>query len=1085
MRSSLSELRVQLFSEPLLQGPEGPCELSPYQSAFLTLVFAEESISRPRVAELLWPGRRLSRSRQSIRQLKNEIRRRSGGPVVAAEGDLLLAAAPVCSDLREVSRHLEREELAKAARMVEGGLSPRDNAGLPDGFDDWREQFQAELRGKILQRGRAKWTASRSENDWSGARDAAEALHRLSPEDAEFTAAVIEARGRAGRTHAAEVAYAEFLDRVGPDLDEGPVEEAIQRVRALAMAERSRPSPTRVPFVGRKSVLRDVVSIFDDVRKGSFSFALVSGEAGIGKTRLIREVERAARIEGFRCMTAEPVELERRISLNPVIDALSTVDLAPHLEAIGEPWRTVIGTMLPPGPHAESVQKLPPIEEKNLSRRLLDAFSLLLRSISNEQPTLFFLDDLQWADPTTIAALRFYQRRWTESYFGVIATVRPTDVGRKSPAASYVDDDGKLDVKHIALSELQESEARRLIQLVAEDDIEEGDVTKLCALSGRHPLYLTELTRDFLSGRLVLPESEEDAFTIPISLRQILGSRMEGLGEEARSILSTLAVGSKPMRLGELGDVLDLSLDRAADSADELFDRQLVELDRDRIWIAHELFRAAIYRELSEPRKAVIHRRLAEHIRAGSGEEAANELATHFERAGQDELAAKYGWIAGGRAFARGAVDEAAYYYELVTRNEPDQARRAEATAQLATSLHLNRDMSRANPALELASTRLRAVDMTDLARRMDIRRVEGLAEAGDTPVDELIERLGAIKAEAREAEDWEGVALALDTELGQLQLANRISSVRALHPQFSEVLRAGDDAAAAVAHQALAVGLMLDDTSAALASAQRGVSLTARSSRGLRLKALNRLIIVLLHQGRLHLTENRHIVEEARGLARQTGDLLQRFSFESNLGVSYMDAGELEIASTHFDRAASLLGKADMTFPRINLAFNRGELALARRDFDSAAECFASATRHAGLAIPGYTEQLINAGLGLCALEQGRVAEARKRHEALQGGPETWYYDPTVVLLFRARFLQRRGNLYSAIELLENAQANLEGRLVAAWLKTQLTLARILKQAGDPRAKTAAETGLEVARGLELRTREREFRALVPDRGL
>ena len=469
MSTKLSELRVQLFSEPLLQGPAGPCELSPYQSAFLTVIFAEESVSRPRLAELLWPGRGLSRSRQSIRQLKNQVLRRSGGHIVAAEGDLLLAPDSVASDLRELERHLDRGELSKAARMMDGGLRDHVEAGLPDGFGDWRERFQAALRAKMLQKARAKWTAASSENDWSAARDAAEALYGLSPDDVEFAAAVIEARGRAGRIQAAEVAYAEFRARGGQASEGDRVEDAIQRVRALAVVERSRPFPDRIPFVGRKSVLREVVSIFEDVREGNFSFALVSGEAGIGKTRLIREAERAARLEGFRCMTAEPVELERRISLNPVIDALSTVDLGPHLEAIGEPWRTVIGTMLPPGPHAESVQKLPPIEEKNLSRRLLDAFSLLLRSISNEQPTLFFLDDLQWADATTIAALRFYQRRWTESYFGVIATVRPTDVGRKSPAASYVNDEGKLDVRHIALSELGREDARRLVQLVADD----------------------------------------------------------------------------------------------------------------------------------------------------------------------------------------------------------------------------------------------------------------------------------------------------------------------------------------------------------------------------------------------------------------------------------------------------------------------------------------------------------------------------------------------------------------------------------------------------------------------------------------
>lgn len=1074
-----SEYRVRLFDEPLLDGPDGECRLSPFQRALLTLVFAEGSISRPRVSQLLWQREADTKTRQSIRQLKNEIRRRSGAHVVQADGDVLVASPEVTSDVQDLAIHLERGRLAEAAGLVATGFSPASVDRAADAFDDWKSGYCEDVRARIVRQASAKWEASTRGNDWGSARDAAEALYLLSP-DAQATARVIEARARVGRLQSAEVAYAEFRDRHPAGHEAEQVEAVIAGVRSLE--SESEPSGTQapVPFVGRKEALTRLTSVFDDVRRGKFSFALVSGEAGIGKTRLLRELERAARLEGLQCLTAQPVELERRISLNPIIDALSALDLDPHLKAIGEPWRTVIGTMLPPGPHAEPVQALPPIEERSLSRRLLDAFSLLFRSIANEQPTLFFLDDLQWADATTIAALQFYQRRWNQSFFGVITTVRPDAVSKRDPAASYLSDEGKLAVRRIDLDELKEDEARQLVAFLGEERIEEADVAKLCALSGRHPLYLTELTRDYLAGQLVLPKSEADAFNIPISLKQILASRMEAISERARSVLNLLSVGSRPMRLSDLGGLLDVSLDHAADAADELRRRRLIELDRDRLWIAHDLFRTAIYRALSEAHKAVLHHRLAEHIRVGSGEEAASELAIHFDRAGRPELSAKYGWTAAGRAFERGAVAEAAHFYELVTRNESDDARRAEATAYLATSLHLNRDISRANPALELASTRLRSAGMPELARRMDIRRVEGLAEAGDTPVDDLVERLRAIKQEARAAGDWEGVALALDFELQQLQLAERLDAVRALFGEVEYVLAKQDETASAIAHRCLAVGLMLDSTEQALNSAKISVTLSKHRTPDHRLKALNRLVIVLLQRGALHLPENELFVSEARALAQRSGDLLQRFSFESNLGVSYLDAGNLDRAQAHFDRARHLLGEADMTFPRINLAINLAELALVRRDFRMAAESFRSATQHPGLAIPIYTEQMVSAGLGHCALEQGRVAEARRQFESLQNSPSTWYYDPTIILSFRAKFLERTQDLEGAISILSEAQNDLKGRLVAAWLKNQLTLARLLKKARDSRWEEAATEGLEVASDLCLAVRRRELSYLL-----
>lgn len=1077
----ISDFRVRIFGEPLLETQEGECRLSPFQRALLMIIFAERSISRPRVAGLLWEQDANPRTRHRIRQLKSEIGRRAGAPLVEASGDLLRAPHGVHSDALELDAHLEAGRLAKAAELIANGFARHDADAIADAFVDWMGATCTQLRSRILRRASAKWECSIRSDDWHGASDAAEAMYVLTPEDTGATARVIESRARIGRLRSAEVAYAEFCDRHSVGCHTNEVEETITRVRSLtADSSHSASAKADVPFVGRGGALAELSSLFDEVQMGTFSFALISGEAGIGKTRLLHELERFARLEGLRCLKAQPVELERRISLNPIIDALSTLDLEPHLTAIGEPWRTVVGTMLPPGPHAESVRDLPQIEERSLSRRLLDAVSVLFRSIANEQPTVFFLDDLQWADATTISALQFYQRRWNESYFGVVATIRPGAVSKKDPAASYLMDDGRLEVRRVCLDELGDDEARRLVGLLGNQRIDDAEVSKLCALSGRHPLYLTELTRDYLSGRLVLPKSEADAFTIPVSLRQILASRMEGISDPAHSVLNMLSVCSKQMRLCDLAGLLDISLDRVAHAADELRLRQLIELDRDRLWIGHDLFRTAIYRSLSEAHRAVLHHRMAQHIRKRSGEESANELAIHFDRAGRAQLSAKFGWTAAGRALERGAVAEASHFYELVTRNESNEPRRAEATARLATSLHLNRNMSRANPALELASTRLRAVGMNEHARRMDIRRVEGLSEAGDTPVDELSARLSVIKNEAREADDWEAVALALDVELRLLQLAERLDSLRGLYAEFAEILSKDVEIAAAIAHQGLAVGLMLDDPEEALRSARMAVSLTTGLTPDRRLKALNRLFIVLLQQGRLHLAENSGLVSEAEDLAHRSGDLLQRFSFESNVGVSHMDAGDLDRAEVHFNRASDLLGTADMTFSRINLAINRGELGLARNDFGTAVQAFESASQHGGLTIPKYTEQVTNAGLGLCALAVGQVAKARRSYELLQEPPSTWYYDPTIILFFRAKFLGRMKNLRGAIAVLEEAQPDLEGRLVAAWLKNQFALARLLKKARDKRWMIAAREGVAVACRLQLSIRESAFRHLL-----
>jgi len=1072
---------VSLFGEPGVHSDEGPIALSPFQMAFTCIVFAKGQVSRPELVRLLWGKDIDSRTRHQVRQLMHATRRKAGFDLFEVEGERISAAASVGSDVREMRDHLAAGRLLEAARIVAGGFLTGEGLGICDEFEDWTTRFdyatQSELRKAI---GSAFVTRS-GRSDWRGARDAAEARYVLDPRDVSTTTRVIEARAQVGRLQSAEVAFAEHVEargRAGPE--PGPI-EAIERARASMPEQRGGTLPERAPFVGRIDVLGTLNSVVAEVRKGTSCYALVVGEAGIGKSRVLDEIARHATLAGVRSLTARPVELERRISLNPLLDALSGVDVEEHLAQLGEPWRTVVGATMPPGSLAEPVGAPPPIDEKSLPRRLMDAFALLLESVAREQPTILFIDDLHWADATTIAVLHFFRRRWSGVPLGVIATLRPEEITAGDPLNAWLRDEAKYPLLRVTLGELEAHESRELLEHLAKDrTIDAAASGKLLALGAAHPLYLTEVTRDYLAGRLVLPKSQAEALALPVSLREILSARWTQCSENAVRCAQMLAVASRRMRVGELSEALGVALDDVVDAVEELRHRRLCDADRDRVSITHDLFKSAIYAELGDVRRALLHRQLAEYLSRGGGVDTAGELGVHFDRAGEHALAARHASAAGARAMMQGAVAEAAHFYELVAGNAVDAPTVADATGKYATALYLGRDMQRAASALELAASRLRTSGESDQARRMDIRRVDALEESGGNPVDELVARLATIKDEARQSTDWEAVAFALDAELRLTLLDERFQAARQVCKECSRLLTLGDRSAQVAAHSALAIGHLIDRPESALESARTATRLTETDSANQRLRVLNRALIVFHHQGRIPTEEARMLIKEAAALSRTSGDLLQRFSFESNLGVSHLDAGDLDHAESQFTMAESLLGDADMTFPRINLACNKGELALAMGDLGAAKASFESAKQHAGGATPRYTSEIVSAGLGLCAVETGMLSRARQYEESLNPHPQLWYHDPYLIVAFRARLFERRGQTGRAADILASAADGVRGRLIPSWLKIQLSLAKLLLRQGSPEVITAAELGEAVAKSGLFRTRSLAFRRIL-----
>lgn len=1089
-RTDRDHPRLSLFGGPLLvRGPGTPVLLTPLHERLLTLVWGhgDRGISRTAAIWTLWEEEDTPRSRQRLRQLLHDLGTRLGfRPVTGQDQSRLIPAAGlVTSDLDEFHRALAAPHLGEALDLLRLGFASRlDGRTGGEEFEDWLLSKRESLRRQLGEAAAREWDRARPAGAWPDALEAAEVLAALDPRSEAAATKLVEARVLTGALRGAEQAAEEYLSRLPAGSAVSSEAKALfDRIKRMAPARAApvRVQPSHPPLVGRREALEVARATLERVSAGGFEFLLFQGESGAGKTRLMDEVRKEAIIGGFRCLSAQPVELERRIPLNPLVDMLGDPSVTPHLLALEEPWRSVVASLLPSLPEGMHPPVVPPIAEASLTRRLYDAFSTLFTELARHGPHLLFLDDLHWADTTTVAVLQFVQRRWRSGPLGVVAAIRPELVSASDEVARYLTRAPDLPVTSVELGDLSEQEARRLLNLVAGSELAPATAERLLALGGRNPFYLIELTRDLVAGHVQLPDLPTEAITLPISVRQLLEPRIQELGAAAAHVASYLAVWGHPIPLGDLARLIRSPLHDTAQLVEELERSRLATVEQGRVVLAHELFRSTIYQGLSATRRTLFHGRVAEFLDE-MGNPQPGETAIHYARAGNASGAALRAREAADRALESGAMAEAAYFLQLVVENVGDATLKAEATADLARALHMNREITRANPMLELAASRLRAVGRHDRALRMDIRRVEGLAELGAAPLSDLLDRLATIKSLARASHDDEALAMTLDSELHLLHRSGRVAEIQALFDEIRPLASSPNRAAACLANAALALNVLFGDPEEALSCAREAVRIAEGGEAAAHgLDSLNRLYLVLLYQGRARTVEGTTCIAQARQLSATCGDLLSRFHLESNQGVADMDAGDLSDAAVAFAAAGQILRGAQAAVMRLNHQYNLGELAYVQGDYVAAMDHFRASEESLGpSAMPADIQFLVNAGIGLCCAEMGAITEARRREELMRALHRPWNFDPTLPITFAVRLHERRGAQSEALSLLRAALPELRSRFPVAWLKLLPLEARIARRLRQPDWRLHVLEGIRVAHELRLITRARLLEELL-----
>ena len=457
------------------------------------------------------------------------------------------------------------------------------------------------------------------------------------------------------------------------------VPEPVKLFRLVRASGGGRRSGQRhlTPLVGRDEEITIVMRRWERARRGDGQLVLIVGEPGLGKSRLIEEFHARLRDAPHTWVEWSCSQLLQNTPLHPIAEwgriRFGTPDVSAEVR-LAELETTLAQVKLEPAENVPLLaplldipipqERIPTLEPVVLRRRQLAALSNWVMAGARTQPVVLALEDVHWADPTTLEFFRSIAERGGQASLLVLITARPEFRPSWLMRSHHTT---------TSLGPLDPSQVRDMVaELSARHALSNQVVNGVAERTGGVPLFVEEVTR------LLLERGEQGGIqAIPPTLQQSLMARLDRLGP-AREVAQMGAVIGRGFSYGLLRHVagmedapLQATLEKLAD-ADILLVQGLPPDAEYRF--KHALIQDAAYENLLKSRRQVLHRRVAEALLGHMSTAAAEPelLAHHFTEAGQIEAAIEWWGKAGQQSAERSALAEAA---EQLTR----------ALAQIAT----------------------------------------------------------------------------------------------------------------------------------------------------------------------------------------------------------------------------------------------------------------------------------------------------------------------------------------------------------------------------------------------------------------
>jgi DNA-binding SARP family transcriptional activator len=586
-------LQIRLFGPLAIEDARtlGPRDLGgnrPKQVLEILLTARGHRVPTDRLADLLWGEQLPQNAAGSLQTFVSVLRRhlasdreRARELVVTEAEAYRFATDLVDLDLDRFDQLLERsahQPTRSARRSLEEALGLVRGEVLEDEpYADWAQGLRSTYQGRVLGASLEAAEAALAELDYAAAlahTDAAVALDRFS-ERAHRSAML--ALYALGRQYDALETYRRFRTRLDEELGLDPsnetraLESAILRqedLHSLLPRPIQRAGEDREPSVrllGRTTELEALERGVRHALDGSFGLLMIEGEAGLGKTRILDEL--ATSLVGVKVGRASCSELERHLPYVPIAAALRDALRRAELDDQRLPALRQILPELRADEPAEDVAEV-------------DALEALVELIAEQAPLALFLDDLQWADSHTVAALSYVRRRCSD-----ISVVVVTAVASEHAPAEH------------AVRRLMPTTVVRLEELTAGDLAPLG-IPELHESTGGNPRLVTEAISAKARGEL------------SVALAEALLAQCRAEGAEAYRVLLAASVLDQPFEPEALARLLRVDEVELIEELERLCARRILRIDGLRFRFRYQLVGEVLLASLSPARQRLLRERI-------------------------------------------------------------------------------------------------------------------------------------------------------------------------------------------------------------------------------------------------------------------------------------------------------------------------------------------------------------------------------------------------------------------------------------------------------------------------------------------
>jgi DNA-binding SARP family transcriptional activator/predicted ATPase len=620
---------------------------------------------RQHLAFLFWPDTSEAQARNNLRQTLHQLRHALPDP-----DRLLHADARTVCWRADLAFHLDVADFEHALAAADSSECEDDQRAalerasqlyqadlLPSCYDDWiapeRERLHQLHRHALAQ----LIGLLETRRDYAAATRHAQRLLRDDPIDEEACRCLMRLLAlnddRAGALRVYHTCVTVLQRELGVEPSQ-PTREAYERLLRPAnpvalSAERQPLLDARLPLIGRQREWEQLHAAWGRASAGEPGFVLITGEAGIGKSRLAEEQQTWAYRQGVSMAKTRSYAAEGQLSLAPVTDWLRSDALRAHLARLDTVWRTEVSRILPELLAAQpDLPPYEPITEYGQRQRFFEALARAV--LAAPQPLLLLIDDLQWCDQETIEWLHFLLRFDSHARMLIVGAARAEEVPPQHPLrALLLHLQSTIHVTELALDRLDAAETAKLAAHIAGRELDVDSATRLYRETEGNPLFVVETVRSgdaewrLGGGEHPAAANPHPLTSIPRKVQTVIAGRLAQLSEPARELAGLAAAIGRAFTLDLLIEAGQAGEDSVVRALDELWQKRIVrDQGANSYDFTHDKLREIAYAETSAPQRRLLHRRIAQALETLNADDPASisgQVASQYERAGMAKRA--------------------------------------------------------------------------------------------------------------------------------------------------------------------------------------------------------------------------------------------------------------------------------------------------------------------------------------------------------------------------------------------------------------------------------------------------------------